>query len=256
MANYVINIDCWKHTQEYCKNELKGIYPDKSIKYKYKNINIENKEYNTEIIVLNMDCIEVGLELKKKGYNPVILNLADYNFPGGCVDLGSGAQEESIFRRTNYFQTLNLETNFYPLNGTDIIYSPKVHIIKDTDLNYIYKIETLSFIAGPGLRNPYLTEENKINETDKNILKDKIRNILNISYKYNHIPVLGALGCGAWQNPPEEVAKIYKEVLEEYKGVFEKIIFSILENTKKNYILKYESNKSNYNIFLNILEKK
>ncbi len=109
--SHSINIQCWKHTQNYCNIELKNIFPDKSIKFEYnKDFHFIKNKYKTEIKVINMDCIEIGLELKHLGYNPVILNHADYNNPGGCVDLGSFAQEESIFRRTNIFQTLNLET--------------------------------------------------------------------------------------------------------------------------------------------------
>jgi uncharacterized protein (TIGR02452 family) len=39
------------------------------------------------------------------------------------------------------------------------------------------------------------------------------------------------MGCGAFQNPPAEVARIYKEVLEEseWNGVFEEIMFAVLD---------------------------
>ncbi len=97
------------------------------------------------------------------------------------------------------------------------------------------------------MQNPYLIN-NKLQESDRNILKDKIINILNISYKFNHTPVLGASGCGAWKNPPKEIALIYKEIIDqEYCGVFDKIVFSILDNNKNNNI-------TNYDIFKNILE--
>ena len=58
--------------------------------------------------------------------------------------------------------------------------------------------------------------------------------------------VLGAMGCGAFQNPPSEVARIYKEVLEEteWNGVFDEIVFAVLDTR----------GEGNYAIFRNSLE--
>lgn len=50
--------------------------------------------------------------------------------------------------------------------------------------------------------------------------------------------VLGAMGCGAFQNPPGEVARIYQEVLgeAEWNGVFEEIVFAVLDTKREgNY---------------------
>jgi uncharacterized protein (TIGR02452 family) len=53
------------------------------------------------------------------------------------------------------------------------------------------------------------------------------------------------MGCGAFQNPPSEVARIYKEVLEEpeWNGVFEEIVFAVLDTR----------GESNHRIFSNAL---
>ncbi|CAF3858744.1 unnamed protein product, partial [Rotaria sp. Silwood1] len=40
----------------------------------------------------------------------------------------------------------------------------------------------------------------------------------------------GALGCGAFRNPPEHVAKIFRSVIEQYAGFFQTIIFAILDD--------------------------
>jgi uncharacterized protein (TIGR02452 family) len=44
--------------------------------------------------------------------------------------------------------------------------------------------------------------------------------------------VLGAMGCGAFQNPPLQVASLFRQVLEEgeFMGVFEEIIFAVLDS--------------------------
>ncbi len=42
--------------------------------------------------------------------------------------------------------------------------------------------------------------------------------------------VLGAFGCGAFQNPPDAVAEICHQVIETYfKGAFKKIVLAILD---------------------------
>jgi hypothetical protein len=69
--------------------------------------------------------------------------------------------------------------------------------------------------------------------------------------------VLGALGCGAWMCPQEEVASICKYVIQEYDGFFHTIVFAILDVNKNDYIVKNANmKKSNLNIFKNVIEGK
>ncbi|KAG2378703.1 hypothetical protein C9374_007851 [Naegleria lovaniensis] len=40
--------------------------------------------------------------------------------------------------------------------------------------------------------------------------------------------VLSAFGCGAYRNPPQHVAQLFKQVLmQEYDGKFSQVIFAI-----------------------------
>ena len=97
----------------------------------------------------------------------------------------------------------------------------------------------------------------KFTEEDRKLFENKIRNILNVAFLHKHETViLGALGCGAWQCPQEEVANIFKEVLKEYNGIFHTIVFAILEVNKKDYIVQNSNlERSNYEIFKKILLK-
>jgi uncharacterized protein (TIGR02452 family) len=51
--------------------------------------------------------------------------------------------------------------------------------------------------------------------------------------------VLGAFGCGAYGTPPEEMAKLFKELISEgrYKNAFEYIVFAIIDdhNARKEH---------------------
>ena len=41
------------------------------------------------------------------------------------------------------------------------------------------------------------------------------------------ILILGAFGCGAFQNDPDIVAKAYRKALEDYRNSFDSIVFAI-----------------------------
>jgi uncharacterized protein (TIGR02452 family) len=40
--------------------------------------------------------------------------------------------------------------------------------------------------------------------------------------------VLGALGCGAYENPPEHVAALFKRALARFGAAFERVTFAII----------------------------
>ena len=70
--------------------------------------------------------------------------------------------------------------------------------------------------------------------------KERIRAILRIAGANQHnCLILSAFGCGAYQNPPNHVAKLFKEVFNEseFLNQFQLIIFSIIDdyNTWKNH---------------------
>ena len=70
-------------------------------------------------------------------------------------------------------------------------------------------------------------------EEDRNLMKIKMRLFLRIAAKHGHRKlVLGALGCGAFRNPPEEVAKLWREILTEEEftgGWWDNVVFAVLD---------------------------
>ena len=78
----------------------------------------------------------------------------------------------------------------------------------------------------------------KFNDSDREIMLYKIRIILTIAAKFQHdCVILSAFGCGAYRNPPEEVALLFREVLNspQFKGRFLKVIFSIFNDHNANH---------------------
>jgi uncharacterized protein (TIGR02452 family) len=175
--------------------------------------------------------------------NALVLNLADDLFPGGCVAQGSGAQEEALFRRTNYCDTL--KQKLYPIKNDEAIYSPQVSVIKTnekTGWEILDKYPRIAFIACPGLKYPNVVNVNgepRLQEEDVEILKIKVKTIIQTAVIFNHDTIImGALGCGAWRNPVKHVAEIFKEVLQECDGVIKNYYFAILNTTDENYLVR------------------
>lgn len=216
-------------------------------------------KFETKIYVENIDCL---VKAKEFGPDGILLNMASRKKPGGGVFSGSAAQEEDIFRRSNLGVSLyqfhpdykdiyvigedkNIEG--YPITSElSGIYSPGVTVFRDTadnDYNFLEDQYITSVVTVPAVQRPELTEDGKISKRFIKMWKNKIRSVFRISLMNNHTKlILGAWGCGAYCNPPEHVATLFKEVLDEpeFTGRFEEICFAILED----YNSYQEHNKS------------
>lgn len=237
-----------------------------------KKINFDKlKRYKTEITVVNDDCLKVAEQLVKDGYTPAVINFASFTTPGGGVRKGSRAQEENICRRTNLFESifrfrvdlakdyaLPVEEKQYPLPvNHGAIYSPSITVFRASDKeNYEFLDEPfgIDVITIAALKNPGLDSKGHMNAWSKNITKQKIRTMLNLGiYWENDSLVLGAFGCGAFANPPEDVATLFKEVLNEpeYKDKFDKLVFAVLDDGNSH---KEHNPRGNYLPFKEILQ--
>ena len=250
MASYQDRIACWNDTKKMTEN--KPVV--ESIKYEYDEHFTYEPKYATITDIVDMDTLDCGIEMQQhRGFNPLLLNHADDVFPGGCVDLGSGAQEESIFRRTNYHKTL--QQSFYQLHDNQCVYSPDVIVCKSAE-NYGWRRHDdihVALIACPGIKQPrinYKTQEYPVfKEEQTAIFKNKIRLIFQVAYKNGHDSlVLGALSCGAWRGPVKHISMLFNEVIKEYAGMFKLIRFAILRNCGE-YVLKNNSAVDNFEHF-------
>jgi len=196
-----------------------------------------------KISVLDIDCLEAARFMN----NPVVLNMASYKNPGGGVVNGSAAQEENIFRRTNLFKSLyqfvpyggnyGIEkhpTFGYPLLGLDGIYSKDVTVFRGSEKNGYYLLNSpfnISVISVCAIKRPEL-KDGKIGEHDLKLNTQKIKTIFNIAIENGHTDlVLSAFGCGSYGNPPEQIAKIFKDLLDnEYRDYFNNIVFAIFDD--------------------------
>lgn len=187
-----------------------------------------------EIQVINADTLDTALEFSAE--NVLILSMASRFKAGGGVGNGRTAQEECIFRRSNAFQTH--ESQNYPLGHYEVIYSPQVIIIKDSDYEMLKKPQVVSMLAVHAIKNPKLNGDEYKNADDKALMELKIESIFKIAIKHKHqILVLGALGCGAYRHAPIAVREIFKQNLAKYRPYFKKIVFAVLSRNDNNFEL-------------------
>jgi len=207
----------------------------------------------TKIAVINADCLETARLISLSGFNPVVLNMADRQNPGGGVINGAGAQEENIFRRSNLYVSLyqfvdyslqyNIQRNTifsYPLNrDTGGIYSQAVTIFRGSEANGYCLLSNpyqLSFVTVPAINRPDLEligGEYRIVTALIKPTKEKIRTILRIAiHNGNDSAVLSAFGCGAFGNPPKQMATLFHQVLneEEFRNKLKLIVFAIIDD--------------------------
>ena len=72
----------------------------------------------------------------------------------------------------------------------------------------------------------------------KALFKTRIKNVFEAAVDNNvEVFIVGAFGCGAFENPPEVVSQAFKEVIEEghYRKRIPYIVFAINKSTNPNY---------------------
>ena len=228
----------------------------KGTKFYSKGIKIDFKELKryegTDVKVIDLDCLYAAEKLLHEGLRPAVLNMASFHTPGGGVERGSAAQEESIFRRTDIFRSLyqfhSVGENYripqkeerYPLEmHYGAVYTPNVMVFKSAENDGCKLLDNPFFvdvITIPAVRKPEL-ENGKLPAWAKDVLKIKICHMFNIAlYNGNDSLVLSAFGCGAYGTPPKEMAKLFHEVIEsdKYKDAFKKIVFAIINLPSTN----------------------
>ena len=212
---------------------------------------IQNRYEKTEYQVLAQDCLATAKQFVEQNEGKVaVLNMASRSNPGGGVYGGAGAQEEYCFRCSDYFRSLYQYVDYGAMYGVDRshksypmdrnfggVYSPNVTIFRGTEEEgypFIEKPWQVNFIAVAGINNPdtETKEDGKEWMTEPMVTgtKNKLRTILNIAIDNEiDILVLGAIGCGAFHNPPHHVAQLFKEIFAEptYAYAFKKVVFAI-----------------------------
>jgi uncharacterized protein (TIGR02452 family) len=190
------------------------------------------------VSVVHEDTLDATLRLIASGTcsRPLVLNMADDVRPGGCVAAGGGMQEESLFRRTNLHA--HLLPSLYPIACDEAVYSPDVIVCRRGESEGYRLLDpghmpSIGVVSCPGVAMPALSQDSRsfAHESDREALRAKVRAIFEVAVMHGHdAMVLGALGCGAFGCPPDDVAAVFKEELERASvhGVVREVVFAIL----------------------------
>ena len=194
-----------------------------------------------QVECVNSDTLDLALVYAEIYDSVCVLNMASPSVPGGGVVRGRTAQEEEIFRRTNAF--MGHHTSFYPLNEMDVIYCPKIDILRSGPNSKYALCEpvSISTIACPAIRQPHLYR-GRYKPDDLELMTNKITGLIKLAIEKGHdCLVLGALGCGVYRNPPEQVAQIFAAALSTYGASFKKVGFAILDHMASEKKRKFDN---------------
>lgn len=269
MSSQIALIEVFRDTQIRIKENVKLKEETKKIQAEsmlyleqFYALNAEPKCVNPSISVVADTTFHCAGSLIEAGKKTAVLNFANAYNPGGGVKEGAPSQEEALCRCSNLYEALTVPymvRHYYKWNqkntgdmGSDrIIYSPNITVFKSDDdipkmLTDWFKVDIISCAA------PYYDSKKKkpvSKEMLEEVFTNRIRNILEvvIANKVDYL-VLGAFGCGAFNNPPQLVAEVFHKLLisNGYAAYFEKIIFAI----KKTHDIC-----ANYDTFRIVFEK-
>jgi uncharacterized protein (TIGR02452 family) len=187
----------------------------------------------------------------ESGEGILILNFASAKNPGGGFLNGSQAQEESLARSSGLYPCLLQAREMYDyhrelgtcLYSDHMIYTPDVPVFRDDAGTLLEAPYCVSFISSPAVNAGAVRR----NEPEKvaliePTLRERMRKILWLATEHHYRTlILGAWGCGVFQNEPATVARLFSEWLRpgaEYGSSFERIVFAIYDRTETQEVLK------------------
>ncbi|KAJ5203088.1 hypothetical protein N7449_005167 [Penicillium cf. viridicatum] len=226
---------------------------------------VEYPNVDTVVRVVAGDTYDHALEMQNAAsttdHMPVcVLNFANAGKPGGGWLNGARAQEEQLCYRSTLVDTLH--TRFYPMDDLECLYSPNVIVFRkslDNEYNFmsgddqLHLNPSVSVISMAARNQPKLAADKStyMEVEQRYLMIAKMQLILRTAANNNHRRlVLGAIGCGAFRHPTQEVADCWYEVLmkKEFKGWFERIYFAVRDAPKENNIEIFKETLDGLNI--------
>lgn len=221
------------------------------------------------VTVVNKSTFPAAKELIMRGESiPCCLNFASAKNPGGGFLRGSQAQEESLARASGLYSTLLEAPKYYEVNRKHrnrafyedlLIYSPNVPVFRNDSDELIENPWEIAIITMPAPnRGVILTRGTSKDEKEKldflivKTLRKRIDMILKTAIKFRHRNlVLGAWGCGVFQNDPSCVATLFREALIDTRfiGKFDSIVFAVL--CKSGNLERYDTFQNTFKSFPN-----
>lgn len=228
--------------------------PDTLVDIEQKVLSESPQYANTDFEVKNETTLEGAIRTiaTEKFQKIGVLNFASAKNPGGGFLRGAQAQEESLARSSALYQSLLLCPEYYnyhrshePLLYSDrMIYSPNCPVFKDDEGNLLEQPYYVDFITSPA-PNAGAIMKNQPRDVEKipEALYTRGAKVLSLAVYHNcDALILGAWGCGVFQNQPSLVAQMFADLLlpeGKFFGRFKSVIFSVL-STKQDKFVEFQ----------------
>ena len=206
--------------------------------------NIKKREQPPKIEVRNESTITA---IHRMGNNIGVLNFASAKNPGGGFLGGAMAQEECLAYCSDlYVQQWPQAEKYYTKHRDNpnpfyshTMFVNNVTFFRNADFELIEHPTECKVLTSAAVNMGVAKMQGKSEVEGKNIMKTRMRKILKVFVDCGCKDiVLGAFGCGVFENSAEDVALFWKELLfdEGYQYYFENICFSVLDSKKtKNF---------------------
>ncbi|MEU5367322.1 TIGR02452 family protein [Streptomyces sp. NPDC005925] len=189
---------------------------------------------------------ESSLEAARRlGPGVAVLNFASARNPGGGYLNGAQAQEEALCRASALYTCLLRAREFYdhhrghrdPFYTDRVIHSPGVPVFRDDRGDLLDEPFAAGFLtaAAPNAGVIRRTAPRRAGELPA-ALAARAERVLETAAAcgYRRL-VLGAWGCGVFQNDPGQVAEAFRALLRaegRFAGAFTHVTFGILDRTR------------------------
>ena len=177
-----------------------------------------------------------------------VLNFASAKNPGGGFLSGSQAQEESLARSSTLYASLMSKFDFYEFNraGSSALYSdwmihsPHVTMFRDDDGNLLDRPYQATLLTSPAVNAGAVRRNSpelgaQIDATNR----ERARKLLWVANRAGHRTlVLGAWGCGVFENDPAVIAGMFGDLLEgAFADCFAHVVMAIYDRTPDRAVL-------------------
>ena len=194
--------------------------------------------------------LQAARRLAGGGADVLCLNFASARNPGGGFLSGSQAQEESLARSSALYACLTSKREMYEFNrgfGTSLysdhmIYSPRVPVFREDEGGLLDEPYALSFITAPAV-NAGAVRNNEPEKVGSILpaMRRRLARVLWVAVQHRHPAlILGAWGCGVFQNDPAVVAGLFAEALGPggpFHGCFRHLVYAVYDRSPAREVI-------------------
>lgn len=255
---YVVNdtkVDLYEFTSKFANNiKIKSLHESniKEIDVLVPNMEGINLQFSKET---SLECME---KWHKKNKECTVLNYASgKNICGRFLD-GANAQEEALARDTGLYGSLILAEPYYDivrkhlnhgLYTNNLIYSKNVPVIRNSEGNLITEPFGVNIITCVAPNARACRRQQISYKIIREVMRQRAELIIKsaIEEGTKDILILGAFGCGVFENKPGYVMEAFMKALTLYKDKLPTnltIDFAIPDKNYYEFKMAYDAIKS------------